>query len=359
MGNTTLLKSFSVLLLAAYLFGFGVLGADKLKALSRDSEFVGVVRNLPNRFHEPMSFYELQHMVGVVKELNSGPTSAQGLRNIPNLERYLGNQPSNVDTIIASLEDSQLRLAQSQMVELAARVDEAHKKNVTFLVLQLIAGLIGCFVFALLLGYAFSRSRASGLAVSKARSEVTVEPSSPLAVAVANVCEIESVKNGHAYMLEIQGEDLIAVTEPHYALVEAMICELVCNAIVHGGRAAAIREAASKPATLKVFVGIEKVGDQFKITVADDGEGIDEIAVMKHAVAKDLVTEASLKGFETGHGVKLILLDGYSDAKPNKVGPLEHNSLASIRKGIQELGGTIALRNRPSVFCEFVLNLPI
>lgn len=356
MNKRILFRAISVLLLIGYLLGFALLGIEKLKAFTHETEFVGVIINLPSRFHQPMSFYELEHLTKTVSELNSGPVSAQGVQGlsyIPNLTEYLGDQPSNVSTVISSLEKSQLRLAQSQLVELSVRVSEAHARNQTLLILKFIAGLIGCFLLSVLTVYSFRRPIVNDI------KQPLFEPSSALAVALKDIGMQQSIKHGHDYVLELKGDDLLKVTDKHYSLIESVVCEMVSNSVAHGGRASAIRLAADKPSTIKVFVGIEKLDEKWKITVADDGEGLDEVAVMRQALAKQIVGEQALKGLEVGHGIKLILLDGYSDAKTNASGPLKQNSLACIRETVQGLGGAVSLRNRPSVFCEFTITLPL
>ncbi len=359
MDNRTTLKVLSLLLLLAYLVGFAWLGSKTIRAFSAESEFVGVVKNLPSRFHEPMNFYEIENLIQTIEELSAGPSSAQGLLNIPRLDDYIEGDLFDVNALVALLKDSRLRLAQSQLVELSVRVTEVHNKNLTKLILYFFIGLVGCYAIASVVAHCYGRVKFIEHTVGgKSVGPEEVEASSPLAVAIDNTSHIESVKSGHGYVLELKGDDRLSVTDPNYPLIEASICEMVSNSIVHGGRASAVREAAGKPATLKVFVGVAREGSDWVVTIADDGEGIDEMETVQHAVSKQLVSDTTIKGLDTGHGVKLILLEGFSDVRPNKGGPLKSNSLASIRESVQAVGGSVSLRNRPTVFCEFKLKIP-
>jgi len=358
------LKVVSLLLLLIYLLGFAWLGTQQLRAFSLQAEYVGVISNLPSRFHSQMGFTELNHFSEVITELTSGPGSAQGLEVIPNLNAYLsvtkGQSRFDLEAVVNNLRAGNLRVAQSLLVELSVRVEEAHAQNRTRLVLLFLAGLIGCYAMASLVAHFFGRTKVIEHQLDGKSVEIEdIQPSSALGVAVHNVSDLESVKSGHDYVLELKGDDLIKVTDQHYPLIEAVICEMVRNAIVHGGRASAVRQAAGKPGTIKIFIGIKQDKDQWVITIADDGEGIDEMHVMQHAVAKDIVSQDALRKIEAGHGVKLILLEGFSNANENKAGPLKSNSLAGIRESVQALGGTVSLRNRPSVFCEFTLKVPV
>ena len=364
MDKRVFLKFASVMLLVAYLVGFAWFGNKELRRYSEETQFVGVVVNLPSRFHEPMNFYEIEHLKETIVELGSGPGKFQGLDSVPALSDYLGDQVKGqgfeLSPVIALLDERDLRAAQSHLVELSVRVKESHNKKQTRLVLLFFCSLIGCFVLACWVARCFGRTKIVEHVMDGRSIDVDeTEPVSPLMAAIHNTTQIESINSGHDHVLEVKGDDLLSVTDPNYPLLEASISEMVSNSIVHGGRASSVREASGKPGTIKIFVGIERSNDAWTVTVADDGEGIQEMQAMQHVLAKKLVSEEALKGLEAGHGVKLILLDGFSDAMPNKGGPLRFDSLAGIREAVKAVGGTVSLRNRPSVFCEFKLKLPI
>ncbi len=348
-------KTLSLFLLVAYLVGFAYLGDQKFRSIDDEARLVGALQSLPDRFHQPMSFYELQHLKNGVRGLVLPEQSA--------LDPYEASRTDlalmfDLDDFNRLVDDNRLREARTRLVSLSVKALEQHDRNRSTLLIALFAGLVGCFLLSSLVIYCFGRANA--LFVNEKLASIDdAPPSSALGVAIQNVCQLESVKSGHDYVLEIKNDDAISVTDPKYPLVEAVICELASNAIMHGGRAAAIRQAANKPSTLKVFVGIEKSDDHWTVTVADDGEGIDEIQTMKHAISKSLVSDETIGGIKQGHGVKLVLLEGYSDAPENKAGALQSNCLAGIRVAVQNIGGTIALRNRPSVFCEFKITVPV
>ena len=180
----------------------------------------------------------------------------------------------------------------------------------------------------------------------------------PLSLAVIDACKTESERFKYDYVLDLQGDEALCVTNPRYALVEAAVCQLVKNAIKHGGRTPAQRESFGKPSSLKVFVGIQTVGNTFQITVADDGEGIDEERVVLQALEQELIVKDQLEQISKGDGVKLILLEGFSQATQPKSSRLSCISLYQIQQQLRLVGGELSLRNRPGVFCEFNLVLP-
>lgn len=358
-----MLKITSIVLLVVYFVCFVGLGASKLQEFSHDAKYAGVVMDLPNRIHEPMSSYGRNHLIESLRGLNftsSGDT--EGYRR-PSLNSYLGSKSFDLQAVIDQLDDRQLREASVLLEKLAVAADQAYKDKYKALLIWFGIGLLGLLlVFALVL-YSFRNhfaavSGAMSSAKGKSVAADNDKPVSALAVAIQDISHKFSIQSGHDYELELKGDDLLKVTDTHYPLIEASICEMVTNAIVHGGRASATRIADGKPATVKVFVGISKDDGQWSIIVADDGEGIDEMQTMQHALAKQLVTEETIKELKPGHGVKMILLEGFSEAKENKSGPLKSNTLSAIREAMMKVGGSVSLRNRPGAFCEFKLKLP-
>ncbi len=360
-------KIASVLLLVAYLLVFGWLGSKQLNEFSDDAQLVGVLNALPGRIHDPMSAYGRNHLIASLREL--GSNGEKPIHDLPATQSIAQYIDYDITGIVALLEDSQLREAHLQLQSLAGlAADEYAKKRSTVLNL-LSLGLLGSFLLSMLCVWCFRRAEAKSIQPlfaaaegakksSQAGAGVAAEPTSPLAVAIQDISHKQSIKSGHDYVLELKGDDLLSVTDHHYPLIEASICEMVTNAIVHGGRASATRIADGKPATIKVFVGLSKDDNGWVITVADDGEGIDEMESMQHALAKQLITNDTIKQLEPGHGVKLILLEGFSNAKNNKGGSLKSNTLSGIREAVMAVGGKVSLRNRPGVFCEFKLKLP-
>ena len=118
------------------------------------------------------------------------------------------------------------------------------------------------------------------------------------------------------------------------------------------------REALDKPTSLKVFVGVERDHDHLVITVADDGEGIDGVDIVEKAINKNLISTTQADQLNQGEGVRLILLEGFSDRKKSKQSRESCANLYDIQQRAQVNNGELSLRNRPGVFCEFTLIVP-
>ncbi len=358
MNKRVVLKFVSVMALVLYLIGFAWFGVGKIEEFGAQSRFVGAVERLSLRIHEGLDFSEKKSVSQAVRRLLTKAGYEKEDFGILS-SNVVATESFNLLEFDQQLANNDLRAAKAMLVAVSVRVREEHNKKQSTLQILFIVGLIGCYGMASLVAFFFGKTkvvehRLDGRAVELEE----ILPSSPLGVAIQNVCNVESVKSGHDYVLELKGDGLISVTDAHYPLIEACICELAANAITHGGRATAVRESLEKPATIKVFVGVERSDEKWTVTVADDGEGIDELEVMRHAAAKQLLAADSIKNLQEGQGVRLILLDGFSNAALEKAGPLKFQSLAGVRRAVQQLEGSISLRNRPGVFCEFGLTIP-
>lgn len=284
------------------------------------------------------------------------------------VERYLQESRSlsdslpssqQVDTVLAGLNQGDFQAAADSLERISFSAREHNSAHLWWLkaLLALILGMV--FLSLVFVFYRRPELELSKLTTKPVKITDSQESRiTPLSLAVIDACKTESERFKYDYVLDLQGDEALCVTNPRYALVEAAVCQLVKNAIKHGGRSPAQRESFGKPSSLKVFVGIQTVGETLQITVADDGEGIDEERVVLQALEQELIAREQLEQFAKGDGVKLILLEGFSQASESKSARLSCVSLYQVQRQLRLVGGELSLRNRPGVFCEFNLVLP-
>lgn len=344
MKKQLLIKVLPAFVLISYFIGCALIFNQQLAKLDAQAQVLGGVKSLTAQLNSSMSSDDANQLWAKAAEL-------------------VATQFPDNDTMPKALTVKNVPQLTAEFDELIESVSKFHYRSQTELRLLILAAMVGLIGLMFVL-WRIGQSQAiddEGHTTKQPTPQVDEEfsqPSSPLAVAIHNISQLHSIKSGHDYILEIQGDETLSVTDANYPLIEASVCEMVSNAIVHGGRVAAIREAAGKPSTIKVFLGLRNKDGVWTITLADDGEGIDEIEIIQHAIAKGMLEPDTAKNLDSGEGVKLILADGFSDAKNKRSGPLKSNSLASIQLAIQAAGGSVSLRNRPGVFCEFTIKLP-
>jgi chemotaxis protein histidine kinase CheA len=100
-------------------------------------------------------------------------------------------------------------------------------------------------------------------------------------------------KLGKEVRFEIQAADDLDVDRQVLDKISDPVRQLIVNAINHGIELPAKREAAGKPATGVISVGLARRGASFEIVVTDDGVGIDYATVHQLAASQGLVAPDS------------------------------------------------------------------
>lgn len=87
------------------------------------------------------------------------------------------------------------------------------------------------------------------------------------------------------------------------------------NAVTHGIERPDDRRAKNKPAAGRVVLRLEVVGSRLRVTVEDDGRGIDPHAVGSAAVARGLLTEAEAAALPAADLARLVFRPGLTTAR--------------------------------------------
>ena len=167
-----------------------------------------------------------------------------------------------------------------------------------------------------------------------------------------------SGKLGKQVELELVGQD----TELDRTVVDALgdpLVHLVRNALDHGLETPAAREAAGKPPVGKVRISARHAGGNVMITVADDGHGVDPLAVAAKAVRAGLLTHEQADGIDMAHAIELLFEPGFStrdqadDISGRGVG------MDAVRAKVRELGGEVLLTSEPGQGTTAQIRLPL
>jgi two-component system, chemotaxis family, sensor kinase CheA len=167
-----------------------------------------------------------------------------------------------------------------------------------------------------------------------------------------------SGKLGKQVELELVGQD----TELDRTVVDALgdpLVHLVRNALDHGLETPAAREAAGKPPVGKVRISARHAGGNVMITVADDGHGVDPLAVAAKAVRAGLITHEQADAIDMARAIELLFAPGFStrdqadDISGRGVG------MDAVRAKVRELGGEVLLTSEPGQGTTAQIRLPL
>ena len=137
------------------------------------------------------------------------------------------------------------------------------------------------------------------------------------------------------------------------------ITHIVRNALDHGVETPAERAVQGKPASARVTLRAEQVGNRLVVTIEDDGRGIAIEKVAAKALAQRLVSEADLVRMSEAQIARLIFTPGFStrDQASDLSGRGVGMDVALFN--VTRLGGAIHIDNRPGLGSGFRLDMPL
>ncbi|MEI7026566.1 ATP-binding protein [Paenibacillus sp. y28] len=152
--------------------------------------------------------------------------------------------------------------------------------------------------------------------------------------------------------VELQGGDISVDPERLYGFARSFV-HVVRNVIVHGIEPPDERIASGKDEYGQVSFRIEQTGDALRITLGDDGRGIDPVVLRRKAGQQGLPEH--LTDEET---LLLIFQDRLSTAQQvTEIGG-RGVGLSVVKDEVEQLGGTIEIRSQVGTGTSFVFTLP-
>jgi two-component system chemotaxis sensor kinase CheA len=137
------------------------------------------------------------------------------------------------------------------------------------------------------------------------------------------------------------------------------LMHLVRNAVDHAIEQPEVRERKGKPRVGRITLTAAQRGHHVQITVADDGNGIDEDRIREVAVVRGLATTATVGGLSRREVMNLIFVPGFSTAR--QVTSLSGRGVGMdvVKNNIAALSGIIDLQTERGVGSRFEITLPV
>ena len=159
-------------------------------------------------------------------------------------------------------------------------------------------------------------------------------------------------------VLEIEGGD-VEIDREMVEFVRDPLTHILRNAADHGIENAEERAAAGKPPRAVIRLSAQQAGNQIVIEVVDDGRGIDLQRLVAKAVAKGVTTAENLARMSRREKLDLIFAPGLSTAP--EVTDLSGRGVGMdiVYHSIEQMGGSIELRNDPGQGLAVLLRLPL
>lgn len=163
---------------------------------------------------------------------------------------------------------------------------------------------------------------------------------------------------GKEAALVTRGED----TQVDKAIVDMLfepLLHLVRNALDHGIEAPAERRAKGKPEKGVISLAARHQGERILIEVADDGQGMDEVAIRRAAVMRGLLSEDEAGALTREETLGLVFRAGFSTA--SQLSDLSGRGVGMdvVRTSVEAVGGRVELSSEPGQGTTCRLVLPI
>lgn len=143
-------------------------------------------------------------------------------------------------------------------------------------------------------------------------------------------------------VLEMQGED----TDLDKNLVEALadpLVHLVRNSVDHGIEMPAVREQAGKSRIGKVLLLASQEGDHIRLTIEDDGGGMDANKLRQIAIERGMMDHDAASRLSDSDAYNLILSPGFSTKK--EISDISGRGVGMdvVKTSINQLNGSIVI----------------
>jgi two-component system chemotaxis sensor kinase CheA len=185
---------------------------------------------------------------------------------------------------------------------------------------------------------------ALGLA-KKQLSAMRLLPVGRIFARLTTAIESESRRMDRAVIVRTRGADEMIDRRVAEQLVEPCL-QLVRNAVAHGIEDNEVRVAHGKPPAGTIAFTARKVGTRLRITIEDDGAGVDLEAVKERAVDAGMVTREAVDAADEDALVSLLFVAGFSTRQSSDVLAGRGIGLDIARTSVQKMGGTIRVSSR-------------
>lgn len=142
------------------------------------------------------------------------------------------------------------------------------------------------------------------------------------------------------------------------ALKEALL-HLVRNAVDHGIEPESERRKAGKRTAGTIVLKAETLSERVRLTVSDDGRGVDSRAVLARAIEQGLVTEEAASTMADDAVRQLIFRPGFSTSEMATTISGRGVGLDSVEEAVRKVGGNVWIEEAPGQGLQVTLDLPV
>ncbi len=162
---------------------------------------------------------------------------------------------------------------------------------------------------------------------------------------LASAVEAEARRTDREVVVRMVGSEETIDRRLAELLVEPCL-QIARNSVAHGIEPAAARLALGKPAAGTLTLSARKTANRLRITIEDDGAGVDVAAVRRRAVEAGAVAHALADAADDNTLLALLFLPGFSTRETSDLLAGRGIGLDIALSAIQRLGGALRLSSK-------------
>ncbi len=151
----------------------------------------------------------------------------------------------------------------------------------------------------------------------------------------------------------------IEVDRPVLTTLADPLLHLVRNAVDHGIESPSERVASGKEPEGEIRLSVEHVGDGLRVTLSDDGRGIDTDFMRERAVAKGLITLESSLAMDEQEALGLVFRPGFSTREVVSDVSGRGIGMDVVLRHITTAGGNVEVSSEVGQGTTFTLRVPL
>ncbi|ELA09352.1 putative CheA signal transduction histidine kinase [Moraxella macacae 0408225] len=166
-------------------------------------------------------------------------------------------------------------------------------------------------------------------------------------------------RQGKKVVVSVNGFDNTSISEEKSHLYKDIATQFLKNAIVHGIESPSERLAKGKPELGVVTLSLENIADnQQKLSITDDGQGINWEKIRDKAVEIGQVTKEQAKNLQSKDLVRLMLSAGVSTADKQDEDAGRGVGMDIVRQLAMEGQGRFGMNSQPNQFTQMSVTFP-
>ncbi|MEE8558845.1 MAG: chemotaxis protein CheW [Myxococcota bacterium] len=162
---------------------------------------------------------------------------------------------------------------------------------------------------------------------------------------------------GKRVRVELTGEE-VEVDRAVLDHLDGPLLHLVRNSIDHGIEGPVERVQAGKPETGTIRIEAHQEGARVRVTLEDDGAGIDVERLRRLAVDRGLLVQAVAEDLPPERIVELVFEPGLTTRSAVTEVSGRGVGLDAVKRGIESLGGEVRVRSTPGQGSRFEIEVP-